>query len=189
MELTVIQNKIYEIRGQRVMIDSDLAVLYQVETKYLKRAVNRNIQRFPPDFLFELTKEEYHFLRCNFGTLETGKGQYAKYLPYAFTEQGLAMLSGILNSAVAIEVNIHIMRAFVAIRKYALEASAVSREIDELRNRVKALELSGEETLGAVNDLSEDTRRSLDDIYIALSELAAKNKRGGSERPKIGYVK
>lgn len=81
------------------------------------------------------------------------------------------------------------MRAFVAIRKYALEASAVSREIDELRNRVKALELSGEETLGAVNDLSEDTRRSLDDIYIALSELAAKNKQGGNERPKIGYVK
>ncbi len=186
MELAVIQNKIYEIRGQRVMIDSDLAALYQVETKYLKRTVNRNIQRFPPDFMFELTPEEWEFLRCNFGTSSWGG---TRYLPYAFTEQGLAMLSGILNSAVAIEVNIHIMRAFVAIRKYALEASAVSREIDELRNRVKALELSGEETLGAVNDLSEDTRRSLDDIYIALSELAAKNKQGGNERPKIGYVK
>lgn len=102
MELTVIQNKIYEIRGQRVMIDSDLAVLYQVETKYLKHAVNRNIQRFPPGSMFELTKEEYTFLRCQNCTLETGKGQYAKYLPYAFTEQDLAMLSGILNSAVAI---------------------------------------------------------------------------------------
>ena len=87
MELQIIQSKIYEIRGMRVMLDYDLAEMYQVETKNLKRSVRRNIERFPEDFMFELTKEEYDFLRCNFGTLENyGRGQHAKYLPFAFTE-------------------------------------------------------------------------------------------------------
>ena len=103
MELQLIQSKIFEIRGVRVMLDYDLAALYQVETKYLKRSVRRNIERFPEDFMFELTKEEYDFLRCNFGTLEnSGRGQYSKYLPFAFSEQGVAQLSSVLNSPIRI---------------------------------------------------------------------------------------
>ena len=120
MEIQNIQRKIYEIRGQKVMLDFDLAHLYETETKVLKQAVRRNIQRFPPDFLFELTKEEYQVLRSQIVTLEPGKGRYSKYLPFAFTEQGVAMLASILNSQKAIEVNISIVRAFVFIRQYAL---------------------------------------------------------------------
>ncbi len=98
MEIQTIQSKIYEIRGQKVMLDFDLAHLYATETKVLKQAVRRNMQRFPPDFLFELTKEEYQVLRSQIVTLEPGRGKYSKYTPFAFTEQGVAMLASILNS-------------------------------------------------------------------------------------------
>ena len=91
--LEPIKRKIYDIRGHRVMLDSDLAELYMVETKYLKRAVRANIERFPPDFMFELTKEEYDSLRCKYFTLKTGRGQHSKYLPFAFTREGIAMLA------------------------------------------------------------------------------------------------
>ena len=104
MELEIIQSKIYEIRGVRVMLDKDLAELYQVTTGNLNKAVKRNIKRFPPDFMFQLTKEEWESLRFQFGSLKTGRGEHTKYLPFAFTEQGLAMLSGILNSDIAIYV-------------------------------------------------------------------------------------
>jgi hypothetical protein len=110
MELQIIQSKIHEVRGHRVMLDFDLAELYQTETKYLKRAVRNNIDRFPPDFMFELTKIEWEALRCNFSTLEIGRGKYPKYLPFAFTEQGVAMLASALNSAAAIQVNISIVK-------------------------------------------------------------------------------
>ena len=120
MEIQTIQSKIYEIRGQKVMLDFDLAVLYETETKVLKQAVRRNMQRFPSDFLFELTKNEYQVLRSQIVTLEPGKGRYSKYLPFAFTEQGVAMLASILNSQKAIEVNISIVRAFVFIRQYVM---------------------------------------------------------------------
>lgn len=112
MELMVIQNKVYTLRGCKIMLDFDLAELYEIETKVLKQAVRRNIERFPDDFMFELTKEEYGFLRSQIVTLEKGKGRYSKYLPFAFTEQGVAMLSSVLNSYKAIQVNITIMRAF-----------------------------------------------------------------------------
>jgi len=102
MSLQVIQNKIVEIRGQKVMLDFSLAELYEVETKVLKQAVRRNMERFPEDFMFELTRDEYQFLRSQNVTLETGRGKYSKYLSYAFTEQGVAMLSGIQNSDTAI---------------------------------------------------------------------------------------
>jgi phage regulator Rha-like protein len=108
-------NKIYFIRGQKVMIDRDLAELYGVETKQLKRQVNRNIERFPADFMFELTKEEYLVLRCQTGTLK--QGGHAKFLPYAFTEQGVAMLSSVLASKQAIAVNIQIIRVFTKMRE------------------------------------------------------------------------
>ena len=121
-ELTDIRTKIHEIRGQQVMLDFDLAELYGVETKQLKRAVRRNLERFPPDFMFELNMEEFNSLkmslRCQFGTLDITPGDLPKYAPFAFTEQGVAMLSGVLRSPTAIEVNIRIMRAFVAIRRY-----------------------------------------------------------------------
>ena len=116
-QLQVIQSKIYEIRGQKVMLDFDLASLYGTETKYLKRSVKNNLKRFPSDFMFELTKEEWDFLRCSFCTLNEGRGKHPKYMPYAFTELGVSMLSSILNSELAIEINIGIMRAFVAVRQ------------------------------------------------------------------------
>src|SRR5882672_12760615 len=115
-----IQNKIYEIRGERVMLDRDLAALYETETKALNLAVKRNLKRFPKDFMFQLTKEEFEDLRLQNETLKTGRGQFSKYLPYVFTEQGVAMLSGILNSDKAINMNIAIMRAFVEIRRIVL---------------------------------------------------------------------
>ncbi len=119
MELQVIQNKIYEVRGQKIMLDFDLAELYEVATKALNQAVKRNLQRFPIDFMFRLTKEEWETLRSQFVTAYSGKRNVSA-TPYAFTEQGLAMLSDILNSEKAINVNIAIMRAFVMIRQYAL---------------------------------------------------------------------
>ena len=132
-----IQNRIYEIRGERVMLDKDLATLYETETKFLNLAVKRNIKRFPKDFMFQLTKEEYEGvrfqietfhksqkpLRLQNETLKTGRGQHIKYMPYAFTEQGVAMLSGILNSDKAINMNIAIMRAFVEVRKSLANAN------------------------------------------------------------------
>ena len=112
-DIQIIQSKIYEIRGVKVMLDRDLAELYQVTTGNLNKAVKRNIRRFPPDFMFQLTKEEWDSLRFQIGILEVGRGKYTKFLPHAFTEQGLAMLSGVLNSDIAIDVNISIMRAFI----------------------------------------------------------------------------
>ena len=175
MELQTIQNKIHEIRGQKVMLDFDLAEMYGIETRVLKQAVRRNPKRFEGnDFMFELTKEELS--RSQFVTLNKGRGNNFKYMPFAFTELGVAMLSSVLNSDIAIEINRNIMRAFVAIRNYTLQATTSSIEIKELQERIKSLEMANEETLCAINDLSEDTQKSLDDIYIALSELATKKK-------------
>ena len=127
-----IQNMVYEIRGQRVMLDSDLAQLYGVETKNLNKAVRRNLERFPEDFMFELTNGEYNSLkitsRFQIGTLKEGRGHNIKYAPYAFTEQGVAMLSSVLSSKTAIETNIKIMRAFVAARRLAEQYSTLKKE-------------------------------------------------------------
>ena len=114
-----VRDKIYTIRGMSVMLDSDLAELYQVETRTLNQAVKRNSDRFPDGFMFHLILEEYDFLRSQFVILEDlGKGKHSKYLPYAFTEQGVAMLSGILKSKVAVATSIHIIQAFVQMRKF-----------------------------------------------------------------------
>ena len=128
MELQIIQSKIYEIRGMRVLLDFDLAEMYQVETKNLKRAVRRNIERFPEDFMFELTDSENEDLRCNFGTSSWGGSRYP---PFAFTEQGVAQLSSVLNSPLAIQVNISIIRAFVALRQYALGYAELNRKLED----------------------------------------------------------
>lgn len=185
-QLQVIQNKIYEIRGQRVMLDFDLAELYGTETKRLKEAVRRNIKRFPIDFMFELTKEELYSLRTQFATSNKRGG--TRYMPFAFTEQGVAMLSSVLNNETAIEININIMRAFVTVRQYLTSANGTIKEIEELKQRMKALEQGNEDTLSAINDLSEDTRRELDDIYLALSQLADKQKQAPADRRPIGFM-
>jgi hypothetical protein len=136
MQLQKVQHKIYEIRNQKVMLDFDLSELYDVETKVLNQAVKRNIERFPVDFMFQITKSEFDSLRSQFVTLENGKGQHSKYLPYAFTEQGLAMLSGILKSKKAIDVNISIMRAFVFLRQYALTHKDLTEKLNELEKNI-----------------------------------------------------
>ena len=115
MELQILQHKIYEIRGLRVMLDFDLAELYEVENKKLKQAVRRNIDRFPFDFMIELTREEYNSLRSQFVTLENGRVKFSKFLPFAFTEQGVAMLSSVLNSSKAVQINIQIYTNFAYI--------------------------------------------------------------------------
>ena len=188
MELQTIQKKIYEIRGKQVMLDFDLAALYGVETKVLKQGVKRNIRRFPIDFMFELTQEEFNSLRSQIVTSNKRGG--TRYMPFAFTEQGVAMLSSILNSETAIEVNISIIRAFVSIRQYLSVANNTIKEIEELKQRMKALEEGTEDTIAAINDLSEDTRKELDDIYLALSQLADKQKQitRKSERKPIGFA-
>jgi hypothetical protein len=144
MELSTIQSKIYEIRGVKVMLDVDLAEMYQVETRVLKQAVRRNINRFPIDFMFEITREEYILLRSQIVILkdesDDGRGKHAKYLPFAFTEGGVAMLSGLLNSDIAIMVNINIMRAFIAVRNYLIQHASASEEIKALKEGVNALE-------------------------------------------------
>ena len=135
MELELIKNSILEIRGKRVILDYELAKLYEVETKALKQAVRRNIDRFPEDFMFQLTKEEWKLLRTQSVTLEIGKGHYPKYLPFAFTEQGVAMLSAVLNSQRAIQASIQIMRAFVLMRQWALEYQDLQEKLTDLEKR------------------------------------------------------
>lgn len=131
-----IESKILLIRGEKIMLDRDLAELYGVETKMLKRAVKRNNKRFPEDFMFELTKEEYQVLRYHFGTLK--RGEHSKYLPYAFTEQGVAMLSSVLNSERAILVNIQIMRAFTKLRKILASHEDLRRKLEAMEKKYDA---------------------------------------------------
>ena len=163
-----IENRIFTIRGLKVMLDSDLAMLYEVETKYLNRIVKRNLKRFPEDFMFQLTPDEFKILRCQFVTSNKSQGG-RQYLPYVFTEQGIAMLSGLLNSDVAIFANIQIMRAFVALRQYAIAQSSKNAEIEELR---RLLLLYIEKNDSRVNE-----------IIIALNNLIETPK----ETKKIGF--
>ncbi len=168
MDLQIIQNKIFEVRGCRVMLDYHLAELYQVETRALKQAVKRNIERFPSDFMFVLTKEEANLL------LSIGVSQnvippdynFGAALPMAFTEQGVAMLSSVLRSKVAIEVNISIMRAFVLMRQMAIGYEELSRRIEEL-------------------EVSTDAQ--FNELYQALTQLLSQSKQQKERRP-VGFV-
>jgi len=178
--LEPIRSKIYEIRGQRVMLDRDLAALYGVTTGNLNKAVKRNIRRFPPDFMFQLTKEEWDSLRFQIGILEVGRGQYTKFLPHAFTEQGLAMLSGILNSDIAIDVNITIMRAFVSLR----QVGAIAKQSD-LKEMQKEILAYIDDVLTDQNDINESTRAQLDAISEALAEL---QPRESKPRRRIRFI-
>ena len=130
-----IQNKIIMIRGEKVILDSDLASLYGVSTKRLNEQVRRNPGRFPADFMFQLTKEEYDILRSQFATLEKGRGRHRKYLPFAFTEQGVAMLSSVLNTERAILVNVEIMRTFVRLRDILATHKDLARKLEELEKK------------------------------------------------------
>ncbi|MEK6681956.1 MAG: ORF6N domain-containing protein [Nitrospirota bacterium] len=136
MPVEMIERKIYLIRNHKVLLDGELAELYGVEVKRLKRQVKRNITRFPEDFMFELRKEEYDSLRSHFGTLK--RGEHTKYLPYAFTEQGVAMLSSVLNSERAIHVNIAIMRAFVKLREMLATHKDLARKLEEMEKKYDA---------------------------------------------------
>ncbi len=168
MDLQIIQNNIFEVRGCRVMLDYHLAELYQVETRALKQAVKRNIERFPSDFMFVLTQEEANLLLSigvshfvippdyNFGVA----------MPMAFTEQGVAMLSSVLRSKVAIEVNISIMRAFVLMRQMAIGYEELSRRIEEL-------------------EVSTDAQ--FNELYQALTQLLSQSKQQKERRP-VGFV-
>lgn len=165
-ELIIIENKIYEVRGQRVMLDFDLAEMYGVETKRLKEQVRRNAERFPGDFMFQLTKEESNSLtdniRSQFATLDRA---WFKHVPFAFTEQGVAMLSGVLRSPRSIEVNINIMRAFVHMRQYLL-SRAPKQELEELRKRIEYLEED-------VNSDRESYERQFDELFTAFARVSA----------------
>ena len=132
----VIINKIYLIHGQKVMLDRDLAELYGVETKVLNQAVKRNSERFPEDFMFRLTSEEWVSLRSQFVTLENGRGKYPKYLPMAFTEQGVSMLSSVLNTSIAIQMNIHIIRVLTKMRELVLTHKDILLKLDKLEKDV-----------------------------------------------------
>ena len=185
-DIQTIQSKIYEIRGQRVMLDRDLAELYQVTTGNLNKSVKRNIRRFPPDFMFQLTKEEFQKLKNDL-IFQNGISSWGgtRKLPYAFTEQGLAMLSGILNSEIAIDVNISIMRAFVAIRRMAAALPNAAAEVAQLRKDFEDLKLDIEDILHDQNDINEDTRAQIEAISTALAELQPKEPK---PRRRIGFV-
>jgi len=143
-----ISSKIYLIRNEKVLLDFDLAELYGVETKQLKRAVRRNIERFPLDFMFPLTKNEYNSLRSQIGTLK--RGEHSKYLPYAFTEQGVAMLSSVLNSDRAIKVNIAIMRAFVKMRKILESNESLAKKLKQLEKETKEKFAEHQQQIGLI---------------------------------------
>ncbi|HXB07191.1 MAG TPA: ORF6N domain-containing protein [Puia sp.] len=172
MELSMIQQKIYEIRGQKVMLDFDLAVLYDVQTKVLNQAVKRNIDRFPEDFMFQLTRAEYNSLRSQIVTLE-GRGNYSKFNPYAFTEHGVAMLASVLKSEKAMKMNIFIVRAFIALRQFVLQYKELADEIREIK--------------ATVADHGDQLVKIYAAIEILLAEKAA--QKTWDERERIGFVK
>lgn len=186
MELQPIQSKIYEIRGQRVMLDRDLAELYQVTTSALNQAVKRNNKRFPPDFMFQLTNQEFANLKSQFVTSSWGG---IRKMPYAFTEQGVAMLSGLLNSDIAINANIAIMRAFVAMRNYITTTTQITAELAEIRAKLALLERADADNAEAVSDLSEDMRKELDNIYQAIAALSIKLPEAKKPRNPVGFHK
>lgn len=170
MELQIIQNRIYEIRGMRVMLDYDLAKLYNVENRALKQAVKRNIDRFPaPDFMFELTSEESDAaieLGVSQNVIPPGYNVGSSFI-MAFPELGVAMLSSVLKSKKAIQVNISIMRAFVTLRQYSLGYAELNRKLDEFMI---------------------ETNVQFSDIYEALTELASQKELDNKPRKRVGYV-
>ena len=177
-----IESLIYEIRGQKVMLDRDLAKLYGVTTGNLNKAVKRNIDRFPERYMFQLNSEEN--LKFQNGISSWGG---TRSLPYAFTEQGVAMLSSVLHSPTAIQISINIIDAFVAIRNHIMYAATFTAELEAIKAKLELLERNDEDNLEAINDLSEDMRQEIDTIYQAIAALSVKEQSDNSTRPKIGF--
>ena len=186
MELQVIQNKIYEIRGQRVMLDRDLAELYGVTTSALNQAVKRNQERFPEDFMFQLTSDETEKWKSQI-VISNSLTMGLRRNPYAFTEQGVSMLSAVLKSDTAVKVSIAIMRAFVAMRNYITTTTSVSAELAEIRAKLALLERNDDDNMEAVNELSEDMRQELDNIYQAIAALSVKPQQVTPPHRPIGF--
>lgn len=184
-----IQSKIYEIRGRKVMLDFNLAEIYEVETRTLKQAVRRNIERFPDDFMLKLSQSEAKLL------IDMGRSQNVIPIGYnigssemfAFTQEGIAMLSGVLRSPVAIHANINIMRAFVAVREYLLSHASLTVEMAQLRERMLLVEQATADNTEAINDLSEDTGKELETIYEAIGALSVKLPQLDKPRTPIGF--
>lgn len=171
------------VRDTQVMIDSDLAELYQVETKVLNQAVKRNLDRFPADFMFQVTQEEHDSLRSQFVTLDkTSRGKHRKYLPYVFTEQGVAMLSGVLKSDVAIKVSIQIIQAFVQMRKLISDNALLSQRMDRLENQLFITENKLEQVFQAIEDKDIEPQKGIFfdgqvfDAYVFVSKLIRRAK-------------
>ena len=184
-DIEIIQSKIYEIRGQRIMLDFDLASLYDVETRVLNQAVKRNIERFPEDFMFQLTKEEWDGISSQF--VMTSRLKRPKSTPpFAFTEHGALMLSSVLRSEIAIETSIKITRAFVHIRK-SLSLLSIPMKLSELEHQIANLRNDMNSILHDQNDINEDTRAQLDAISTALAELQAKTPEVKPRR-RIGFI-
>lgn len=175
MEISLLQQKIFDIRGHTVMLDFDLAELYETETKRLKESVRRNKSRLPPDFMFELTKEELTSLRTQFATSNKRGG--TRYLPFAFTEQGVAMLSGVLNTEKAIQMNIAIMRAFVEIRRFALNYKDLAVQINEIRKTVSSHSEQLNQIYDAIENMMEEKQDKLEE------------KKQWAKRERIGFKK
>ena len=205
-EIQVIQSKIYEIRGQRVMLDRDLAEMYGVETRVLNQAVKRNIERFPEDFMFQLTKGEFEIMKSQFVISNEPDNQHISVLtsqnvtskiaerrggtqkaPFAFTELGVAMLSSVLRSPLAIQVNMGIMRAFVALRHLVATLPNTTSDVAQLRKDFEELKLDIEDILRDQNEINEDTRLQLDAISTALAALQSKEPKPKPRR-KIGFI-
>lgn len=151
-----IQNRIYEVRGHRVMLDRDLAELYEVETKRITEAVKRNYWRFPLNFMFQLTDLESNALRSQIATLKPGRGQHSKYLPYAFTEHGVAMLSGVLNSEKAIQMNLAIIRAFIEMRNLTIVHTDWKEQLRELKDRIGEHDVQLNQIYDALENLLDE---------------------------------
>ena len=166
-----IKDVIYEVRGQKVMLDTDLAEMYEVEVSQLKRQVRRNIDRFPKDFMFELTPEEVSSLRCQNGILKTGRGKHSKYAPFAFTEEGVAMLSGLLRSKIAIQVNINIMRAFVAVRQAVSALQTSELRYEQLSHKVDQLNAYVEEILHDQNDINDQQEQTNNEVALQIEAI------------------
>ena len=184
MELQIqdIRSKIYEIRGRKVMLDFDLAEMYGVETRRLKEQVRRNIERFPDDFMFQLSKSEWRELVAKCDKLPVSI-RHSPVTPLAFTQEGAATLSGVLRSPIAIQANIVIMRAFVVLREYLLARASESVEIAQLRERVLRLEQAKEQLESA----DEDVRKDINSLYTAIDELSTKPLQLDPNRRLIGY--
>lgn len=180
-----IKDKIYNLRDLEVMLDSDLAELYGVETKRINEAVKNNPDKFPEDFMFECSEEEWESLRSKYSTLDnTGRGQHRKYRPKAFTEQGVYMLATVLKSAQATEVTISIMRTFTKLRHYALEHSDLSVHIHELRQEMLQNKQWTKDRMSAVADAIIMLEESIDELKEMVSEIG-----GSKEIEAIGFLR